>query len=124
MGKYSPPSSSVILYVTRLLVRIDGYMRFLQRHAVWANSGGATGPMTGSGPESLVRGLGATREALEIIGSTGARLRAAMDDRLFPILERWVNAAMKVCVGVACASCSWLLVFLGGERAKDIEQRT
>jgi hypothetical protein len=97
-GRYSDSTAAIILYVIRLVVRVEGFMRFLSDHNHWNKSA-----VAGAGPQSHLRGLECTPEKLQLIESRRKEIRAALDECFFPLLERWAeyaskNDQMKTCV--------------------------
>jgi len=63
---YGSQSCSIILYVVRLMVRLEGYVLFIQRHTQWhhehAASSSSSSSRLGAGPDSYVRGLDPGRD--------------------------------------------------------------
>jgi len=64
--RYGSQSCSIILYVVRLMVRLEGYVLFIQRHTQWhhehAASSSSSSSRLGAGPDSYVRGLDPGRD--------------------------------------------------------------
>lgn len=84
-------SSRVILYVIRLLVRVEGFMRFISLHHAWDKSS-----INGTGWSSFVRGFTSSDELAKLINECRMVVRTALDDRVFPMLERWAEDLTKV----------------------------
>jgi hypothetical protein len=61
-GRYNPTTSAIILYVVRLLVRVEGFMIFLVKHHMAEEEGKITPHVSGTGHNSFVRGLECTPE--------------------------------------------------------------
>ena len=98
-GRMRGAPARVILYAVRLALRVEGYVRFLLAHEEWRARGGADAP-SGCGHEVLARGLGdapgdgALADAAAMAAAAAA-LRAKLDGRVFPLLERWFARAMR-----------------------------
>ena len=60
-GRYSDSTAAIILYVIRLVVRVEGFMKFLCDHNSWDRSS-----LVGAGPQSHLRGLKCTPEKAAI----------------------------------------------------------
>lgn len=95
-GKYSELSES-ILYVTRLAVRIEGYILFLIRnnhfHANNVGTEETRAKYNGAYYEANVRGLEADEDTLSVAIECQKKLRKILDERVFRILARWIKKA-------------------------------
>jgi len=77
-NSYGSQSCTIILYVVRLMVRLEGYVLFIQRHTKWhhenASSSSSSSSRLGAGPYSFVRGLDPGRDCAP---EAHARIHAA-----------------------------------------------
>jgi hypothetical protein len=86
-GKFSWRSSPFILYIVRLLVRLEGYMLFLVEHDEWR----LADVYSGCGAKSFVRGLRSSSEALSIVSSTQRVIRERLMRDFYPLVHRWLS---------------------------------
>ncbi len=100
-GKFSR-MARLILYVVRLLVRVEEYMLYMLRHSVWlknqkaVEAKGEEADVSRSGYEAFVRGLAATDDAtLLLLTKLCADIRRVMTSEVFPMVERWCLEATK-----------------------------
>ena len=96
VGRYVEKSSSgpLILYASRLAVRIEGFMKFALRKCNEANMVGGGGVEGGGGGQpkpQRPRGL----EFMEVhkVQKAVKDLRRTLDDRVIPMLEYWIDPA-------------------------------
>lgn len=91
VGRYVEKSSSgpLILYASRLAVRIEGFMKFALRKCNEAMGGVEGGG--GGQPKPRPRGL----EFMEVhkVQKAVTDLRRTLDDRVIPMLEYWIDPA-------------------------------
>ncbi|PRP79727.1 hypothetical protein PROFUN_12661 [Planoprotostelium fungivorum] len=90
-GCYTEEAGFMILYVIRLLVRIEGFMIFFISHSEWDRS-----MVSKSMWEGFARGLETTPDFIRIMRNKRKELRGLMDEQVYPMLERWVEHAIKV----------------------------
>ena len=95
-GKYSE-SSETILYVLRLAVRIEGYVKFLVKNDAFhktsrMSSGGGT---TGAYYESMVRGLEADDDLVKEAKSCVSELNSVLTTKMLKIIIRWIKKAKQ-----------------------------
>ena len=88
-GRYSRKSCSVILYVLRLVIRVEGYMMYVIQNDEWRRSDRKDS--SGTGASSSVRGLECTEANVSLIRSSAERIRRCIDGYAFPMLERWAR---------------------------------
>jgi hypothetical protein len=77
-GKYTPSLGFVILYVVRLIVRVEGYMLFMIRN-----------------PDLSLRGIETTADQRQVIRQGQQSLRAQLNEAAFQMLESWVDRAAR-----------------------------
>lgn len=92
VGRYDATSCPLILYVVRLMIRVEGYMLFLIRHKEWENSGEAA---TKAGGASWIRGLDISDDNYTMLKDTQARMREQLDDFVLPMIDGWLQRATK-----------------------------
>ncbi|CAM9225977.1 unnamed protein product, partial [Phaeothamnion confervicola] len=81
-GKYSESMSPIILYVVRLCVRVEAYILFLHNDARCDRT----------------RGLEASErpaDALAVLAQAQGRIRRRLNGEAFPMLERWLQRAVR-----------------------------
>ena len=77
-GRYGPGAPHALLYVVRLLVRVEGFVQMML-----------------APPEvNLARGLRAEPRAAQVLPRLMQLLYAQLWDGFFPSLERWCNRAL------------------------------
>ena len=103
-GRYAPTSSPLIMYVLRLVVRVEEYMIYVMQHWNWmqqankqaADEAIAPGEWTAlSTYKTYVRGLYCQGGTAAMLASQQAELRSKLDERVFPMLERWVAVCTR-----------------------------
>jgi hypothetical protein len=87
-GKYSTLSES-ILYVIRLVVRVEGFILFLGRHRQHKSSSSGF-RYFGAAEESSVRGLECSEEAMQAALSAQQNLRNLLNTQVFKMIARFV----------------------------------
>jgi hypothetical protein len=88
-GKYSTLSES-ILYVIRLVVRVEGFILFLGRHRKHKSfSNGFR--YFGAAEESSVRGLDCSEDAMQAALSAQQNLRNLLNTQVFKMIARYCN---------------------------------
>jgi hypothetical protein len=91
-GKYSLSTSPTILYVLRLFVRVEGYIKFLIKHVRWTQE---KDRRTSSGPETFIRGLICDNQHLDELVRIQSSIRLSLDQELFPMLDSWNRVALR-----------------------------
>jgi hypothetical protein len=84
-GRYNRKACSVILYVLRLVIRVEGYMMYIIQNNEWRHSD--RNDFSGTGASSSVRGLECSEENVSMIRSSAGRIRRCIDGHAFPMLE-------------------------------------
>ena len=77
-GKYTGSIGFVILYVVRLVVRVEGYMLFMLRN-----------------PDLSLRGVETSADQRGVLREGQQKLRARLNDAVFQMLEEWVDRAAR-----------------------------
>ena len=90
-GRWSPANSPVILYIVRLIVRVEDYLLFIIHHWHFVQSEGIT---TG-GWQSHVRGLLSNEDNVRLLTEAQRRMRMQLDTAVFAMLERWCQLVTK-----------------------------
>jgi hypothetical protein len=95
-GKYSELGES-ILYVTRLAIRVEGYLLFLIRnkkfHSMQKNAD--TNIFNGAYVEADVRGLRCGQDVIDEALECQKRIRALLEEKMFKIIARWIKRSKK-----------------------------
>lgn len=95
-GKYSELGES-ILYVTRLAIRVEGYLLFLMRnksfHAKQRQSESTL--YNGSYSEADVRGLRCGEDVIQEAFSCQKKIRVLLEEKIFKIIARWIKKSKK-----------------------------
>jgi hypothetical protein len=89
-GRWTTRAAAVILYVVRLVVRVDAFITLLVRFNTCDH-----GTVNGTGWASSVRGLKASDDAIAACVEKRALLRQVLQLQIAPILERWRVFALK-----------------------------
>lgn len=85
-GKYSPGTSRLILYIVRVVVRVEAYMRYLIQHHQWDNSPNKINSVCA---QSYTRGLQAEGGVVAELEMLSFELRGKLHQHVFPMIERW-----------------------------------
>ncbi len=98
-GKYSELSES-ILFVVRLVVRLESYIIFLVTNRAFHQSNrnapeGVRTKYNGAYFESEVRGLECDDATLEEAMACQRQLRTILHDKVFKMIARWINKAKE-----------------------------
>lgn len=93
-NSYSESTSPVVLYVIRLLVRVEEFIIFLIRHNEWLSRDDDVRQCSG-GWASYTRGLETVPRVLRLLTSARTSMRKLLDTRVFSMLERWCTYATK-----------------------------
>ena len=95
-GRFSSGTAPIILYVCRLIVRVEAFMLYIINH----NRGQS---MTGSAWHSQVRGLELSPKQLKMLSDKRKQIRTLINDQVFPMLDRWCEHAIKADeIGKSC----------------------
>ncbi|CAM9735833.1 unnamed protein product, partial [Hapterophycus canaliculatus] len=78
-GRYSPAQSPSILYVLRLVVRVEGFMLFLRDERRCRRT----------------RGLRREDSVMDELAKAQGRWRGKLNTEAFPVLERWLKRAAR-----------------------------
>jgi hypothetical protein len=90
-GKYSMLSDA-ILYVIRLVVRVEGFILFLGKHLQYKST--STGfKYYGADSESEIRGLTCSEDTMKSMLETQKYLRNILNDQAFKMIARWIRKA-------------------------------
>ncbi len=89
-GRWTARAAAVILYVVRLVVRIDAFVTLLIRFNTCDH-----GAVNGTGWASSVRGLKADGDAVRACMERRTLLRQVLQLQIAPMLERWRGFALK-----------------------------
>ena len=92
-GKFTSNSGAIILYVARLMVRIESYFLFMIEHYEWEQNPNRVNSVMA---ESFVRGLTCPGHVVDRLKECTQQLRDAIDISLFPVLSAWLRHAIKV----------------------------
>jgi hypothetical protein len=97
---YAPSTSTVILFVTRLVVRVEEFIIYLVEHDKWLKKGAS---VCNNGYETHVRGLETGEETLRLLETAQQSMRNVLGTRVLGMLEKWCAAA-TYCgeLGLAC----------------------
>jgi hypothetical protein len=91
-GKFSENSSSYILYVVRLMVRLQSYILSVLRHHEWASSDER---VAGLGGASKIRGLDAEDAELDVLRAANETLTSRLTQSMFPLIEGWCKRCVR-----------------------------
>jgi hypothetical protein len=95
-GKYSELGES-ILYVTRLAIRVEGYLLFLIRnkkfHSIQKNS--EVNIYNGAYMEANVRGLRCGQDVIDEALECQKKIRVLLEEKMFKIIARWIKRSKK-----------------------------
>ena len=89
-GKWNPNTSAYILYVLRLLVRVEGFIKTVLDH-----ESSTSQAQSGSGSSSAVRGLEIRPANLEILKAAYETIKVKTRLSLFPLVETWCKRVIK-----------------------------
>ena len=91
-GKFGENSSSYILYVTRLMVRLQSYILSVLQHRQWIASDTRVG---GPGGASHVRGLDIEDAELEVLRAANEMLTSRLTNSMCPLIEGWCKRCVR-----------------------------
>jgi hypothetical protein len=89
-GRWTVSTAPIILFVIRLLVRIEGFLVYLINYHHWDKQS-----INGSTWLGFCRGLDCTDAQVAAMTLERAKLRQQLNDQVFPLLECWLDFAMK-----------------------------
>jgi hypothetical protein len=91
-GKHTEGVASTILFVIRLLIRIEGFVSFLINFHKAKLSGGNIDTLHElEGSLKDVRGLETTEDLIKELSARRSDMRVALLETMFPMLERWLE---------------------------------
>ena len=95
-GKYSELGES-ILYVTRLAIRVEGYLLFLIRNKKFhtRQTSSDSRVYNGSYTESDVRGLRCGEDVIQEAFTCQKKIRVLLEEKMFKIIARWIKKSKK-----------------------------
>ena len=114
IGRYTEGAGPVILYILRLVVRVEGFIRFILEHYAWnckikEEQWVSTNVVNLSGAKSIIRGLECSKKNAEILAKSRAELRRLLNGRVFRMLEEWISHSVKTgAVDHACVVAAHL----------------
>ena len=124
-GKYSELGES-ILYVTRLAIRVEGYLLFLVRNKKFHNTQKFSDAniYNGAYVESNVRGLNCGDDVIEEASSCQKKIRILLEDKMFKIIARWIKKSKSDGkYGQACMLHAHLAMIYRNVEAEDLSSR-
>jgi len=89
-GRWTHRSAAVILFVVRLMVRVEGFMLFLIHY----NRRDKT-RVNGTGWDSYVQGLDASKQDIDAMDDYRAKIREILNTQARSIIDRWVAYCIK-----------------------------
>ena len=90
-GKYTD-TSLALLYVSRLAVRIEGYLKVAIRHNKWIKQGNK---LSRANWAAHVRGFKCDEATILEMSKVVARLQSLLRNNVFHVLERWLRKALQ-----------------------------
>ena len=93
-GKHSE-IGEVILYVTRLAVRVEGYALYLIKNYQFHFGRKDSNRLSGAYYESTVRGLDTTSDIITEVTDLRNKLKNTLGTKVFKILVRWIKKAKQ-----------------------------
>jgi hypothetical protein len=95
-GKYSELGAA-ILYVTRLAIRVEGYLLFLVRNRRFHTTQNATDRIAYNGAyqEARVRGLNCGEDVIFEALACQKKVRMLLEEKMFKVLARWIKKSKK-----------------------------
>jgi hypothetical protein len=87
-GSYNHGTANIILYVVRLIVRIESFMIFLMAHHQWDDKPPV---VNGTGHAAFIRGLDITPVQFKLLSDKRKQLREILNEQVFPMIDRWYN---------------------------------
>ena len=123
-GRYSEHTSPVVLYVVRLIVRVEAFLLFVVRHSKWHHTQSSAGEayVTRSGFESSVRGLLCDDATVKALAATQQRMRKALNLDVYPMLENWLQRTTKDESGQACVLHAHLALLFSNVTASQLDR--
>lgn len=122
-GKYSALSES-ILYILRLVIRVESYILFLWKTRAVKKEPANASKYYGGDYEADVRGLQCSDAIMGEALAAQKRLRSLLDDQVFKILARWIkNAKDDGQMNIACKLHAHIAYLFRNVQADDINNR-
>ena len=103
-GNYHAKSIPLLLYVFRTVVRVEGFVLYLTKHAQ-CKALAATGKnsTSGCGWESFVRGLDTSSTSISSLSAWQSIIHVMIEEQVLPMIQRWTKQAIKGNqLGAAC----------------------
>jgi hypothetical protein len=116
-GRFTESTASVILYVVRLLVRVEAYLIAICEHH---HADGDR--VSGTGAQSFVRGLFCPYpKVIDLLTRVRTEIRAALDKRVQPMLEEWCSHTTKKSkMAISCRIHAHMCYMYKNHRVKDL----
>jgi hypothetical protein len=118
-GRYSSENSGMILFVIRIIVRIEGWIRYIVENYEWRVQLSLDEKVSGSGAKSYIRGLECSEEHYHLLKGHRRTLRMILNRDVFGLLEAWAESAIKAGeLSIACvifAHTAFLYIHLPAE---------
>ena len=89
-GRWTERAAATILYVVRLVVRVEGFLVFMIQHHLWDNS-----QMNRTGWASKVRGLDTDDTGISALRGYRHRLRTLLNLQIRPMFQSWIQHGLK-----------------------------
>ncbi len=97
-GKFSASTSRLILFIVRLVVRVENYMRHLVYHNDWLNE---PNKINSTCARSFIRGLATDEHTVQQVRELSTKIRSSLQEHVFPMIERWSMQVMMAMVRMA-----------------------
>lgn len=91
-SSFSPSSSPIVLYVIRLVVRVEEFVIYLMNHYKWQQGG--KNSITEGKWGTHIRGLRVSDETYRTLCAAHIELRETLNTEVHMVLERWCERAM------------------------------
>jgi hypothetical protein len=91
-GKFVSTTGPIILYVARLLARIESYFLFMIEHHEWELKENRVNSVMA---ESYVRGLSCPAHVVDQLRDCCTQLRSNINKSIFPVLSQWLLYATR-----------------------------
>ena len=91
-GKYVSRTANIILYIIRLVTRIESYMIYAINHYQWDNM---ANKINSTQAESYIRGLKLNNNIVKDLKHCCKQIRIMLHRNIIPMIERWLNHSIK-----------------------------
>lgn len=119
-GKFAPSSSVYILYVVRLIARVESYMIFLLEHS----KSDQHSSFSAAAERSLTRGLECKPDRLALIQAAQTSLRKRLTEQIYPLLESWCRKCTEEKrINEACVLHAHMAYIFKGITAEQLDQK-